>query len=235
LSGPSLIAREDEILRTLEALYPKRDKFALIGGYAVDAYSALPRYSVDCDMVISSTETPGFAAFFKSQGYEDPGTLYSDELRGLEIIRFEKPVGEDTVSVDLMVDGIRCRQTEAVWKEREIRESSQENRVVGVNRSVQSRVASRELLIAMKLHSGRNTDLRDVVMLADSANWSLVAREANRGLQEKVVSQLVIASEKMGEPNFEARLKSSFGLKSSGHGRIEATIRQVNRVLAEIR
>ncbi|MBI4452589.1 hypothetical protein HY637_04110 [Candidatus Woesearchaeota archaeon] len=40
--------REKEIFDTLKKI--KNQKFALIGGYAVNAY-ALPRFSVDCDIV----------------------------------------------------------------------------------------------------------------------------------------------------------------------------------------
>ena len=233
--GKSLIARENEILETLETLYPKREKFTLIGGYAVNAYSVLPRYSVDCDLVVPKDESENLAIFFKESGYQDQGTLHSNELEGLETRRFVKPVGGDNVSVDLMINGIRCRQTGAVWNEREIRESSKDIRVLGVNRSVPSRAASRELLIAMKLHSGRDTDLRDVVMLAESADWSLVASNSNKGLLDKVISQLLGAIKKMVEPNFEDRLKSSFGKKSVERARVAATLTGINQVLKEIR
>ena len=41
--------REKEIFETLKKL--KNQKFVLIGGYSVNAY-AMPRFSVDCDIVI---------------------------------------------------------------------------------------------------------------------------------------------------------------------------------------
>jgi len=44
--------REEEIFKTLKAL--KNLRLVVIGGYAVNAY-ALPRFSVDCDIVIDDT------------------------------------------------------------------------------------------------------------------------------------------------------------------------------------
>jgi len=41
--------REKEIFETLKKI--KKSEFVVIGGYAVNAYT-LPRFSVDCDIVI---------------------------------------------------------------------------------------------------------------------------------------------------------------------------------------
>ena len=41
--------REKEIFETLKNI--KKNKFVIIGGYAVNAYT-LPRFSVDCDILI---------------------------------------------------------------------------------------------------------------------------------------------------------------------------------------
>jgi hypothetical protein len=82
--GAPQTARENEILRTLEAVYPKGNRFTLIGGYAVDAYSPLPRYSVDCDMVIPKTELEALGGVLRELGYADGGAQWRDELSGLE-------------------------------------------------------------------------------------------------------------------------------------------------------
>src|SRR5216684_4068964 len=132
--GPLQTARESEILRTLEAIYPLGNKFTLTGGYAVDAYSPLPRYSVDCDMVIPKTELKALGGVLKELGYTDNGAQWRDELSGLETRKFVKQVGAESVLVELLIDGVRCRQTQAVWKEQEVRESSKDLRVIGVNR-----------------------------------------------------------------------------------------------------
>ena len=43
--------REKEIFETLKKI--KKSKFVVIGGYAVNSYT-LPRFSVDCDIVIKN-------------------------------------------------------------------------------------------------------------------------------------------------------------------------------------
>ena len=45
----NLQLRENEIFETLKSI--KDNDFIVIGGYAVNAYT-LPRFSVDCDIVI---------------------------------------------------------------------------------------------------------------------------------------------------------------------------------------
>ena len=107
--------REKEILRIIEIIYPYRENLVVVGGYAVDAYSPLPRYSVDCDVVIPKKELSNFTNIFSTEGFTD--TLqYQNELEGLETRRFKKTVEGYPVFVDLLVDGVRCRQTEAAWK-----------------------------------------------------------------------------------------------------------------------
>lgn len=46
--------REKEIFETLKKL---DGEFAIIGGYAVNAYT-LPRFSVDCDLVTNDENAP---------------------------------------------------------------------------------------------------------------------------------------------------------------------------------
>jgi len=231
--GTVQTARESEILRTLDAIYPMRNEFALIGGYAVDAFSPLPRYSVDCDVVISKTELARFGRALKDLGYADRNAQWRDELSGLQTREFVKAVGAESVSVDMLIDGVRCRQTEAVWKTQEIHQSSKELRVVGVNRAVPSKVASRELLIAMKLHSGRGADLRDVVMISESADWDVVVDWASRGATDKVVAQLRKARDEIAKPDFEGQLKAGFSSRKSEKRRIDGVSSAINRLLRD--
>ncbi len=212
MTGSSLAAREAEILRLLGVLHRRGGGFTLIGGYAVDAYSALPRYSVDCDIVASTEASERVSSLLNEEGYEK-GEMHRNESEGIESRKFVKRVGEDQVSVDLMVGGVRCRQTEAVWKEDEVRSTSKELRVVGVSGSVLSRVASKELLLALKLHSGRDPDLRDVVMLAAGADWNTVGELSSRGSKARVILQLEADVRILGDDEFEGRLKAYFGLR----------------------
>ena len=174
MSLTTLTKREKEILRILETIYPQRDKFTLIGGYAVDAYSPLPRYSVDCDLVVSKSDFLKFSDIFGQNGFKEKSKIYLNELDGLETWKFKKSANDEIVSIELLLDGVKCRQTEAIWTEKEVRPSASDRKVVGVSDSVASNVVSKELLLAMKLHSGRDADLRDAIMLIDSVDWSVV-------------------------------------------------------------
>lgn len=234
--GERLIGREAEALRLLEALHASGLSHTLVGGYAVNAYSPLPRYSVDLDVVIARQDLARHSALFGSNGFDDRGAIYVGEAEGLETRKFVKLVGEEEVSVELLVDGIRCRQTEAVWKADEIGKTKRELRVVGVSGSVPSKVASREMLISMKLHSGRDPDLRDVVMLAADADWALVGALSDRGVKARRLSQFQRATDVIGGEQFESRLKAAFGTRREQKTRIGVTlskIRELRKVLGQ--
>jgi hypothetical protein len=235
MMGQQLVARETEILRLLGQLRERPEKFTLIGGYAVDAYSPLPRYSVDCDMVVAKEGSSSVLSWLHGEGYKEEKDGYRNELEGVETKKLDKKIGDASVSVDLMVGGLRCRQTEAVWTEQEVRRTAKELRVVGINGSVLSNVASKELLITLKLHSGRDTDLRDVVMLADRVEWYEVERLCSKGVKDKVVSQLEKDIRVMSDEEFEQHLKASFGAKAGGERRINGALSEVRSLLGTIR
>ena len=199
-------AREKEILRILEIILPYREHFAVIGGYAVDAYSPLPRYSVDCDIVIPKKEVSTFTNLFSIEAFTG-GLQYQNELEGLETMRFKKKIDNNPVFIDLLIDGVRCRETEAVWKFDEINNASSQGKIIGVSSFINSRVASKELLFAMKLHSGRDSDLKDAAMLTENLSWQKVITYTVRGSTEKLGKQLSSAVEKMEAKEFESQAK----------------------------
>ncbi|MDG6963519.1 MAG: hypothetical protein JRN27_01220 [Nitrososphaerota archaeon] len=228
--GEKLLAREAEVLKLLKTLGPERP-YTLIGGYAVDAYSALPRYSVDLDIVVAKPQLGQFAPLLEQGGFADNEEPYMNEIEGVETRKFTKPVEDEQVSVDLLVGGVRCRQTEAVWKVGDISETAKVLRVVGVSDSAPARVASRELLIALKLHSGRDPDLRDVVMLSADADWSVVRALGARGSKSKMKKQLEHAVEVLGEPDFEGRLKAYFSSRQNESARVRVAVTEIGRFL----
>jgi predicted nucleotidyltransferase len=234
MSGQSLVAREAEVLKTLQTIRQSGEKFTLVGGYAINAYSTLPRYSVDCDLVVTRSQHKRLSLILDDQGYTDEGAAYLNGIEGLETRKFVKKVGGEKVSVDLLVDGVRCRQTEAVWKEVECAKTSRELRVTGVNGSVLSNVASRDLLISMKLHSGRDTDLRDIVMLARDSDWGKVKELSNRGVHEKLTDQLNKEIAILSDGQFESQLKAAFASKQSEAGRIVKALSEIRKLLNEL-
>ena len=85
--------REKEIFETLKKI--KKRKFVVIGGYAVNVYT-LPRFSVDCDIVIKDRNELGkIEEDLFSLGYEKIKN-YSDEVpyEG-NFERYEKELGQN--------------------------------------------------------------------------------------------------------------------------------------------
>ena len=77
--------REKEIFETLKRI--ERFKFVIIGGYAVNAYT-LPRFSVDCDIVVKDREelkeieeTLVNFGYVKEENNKDKTSYYGDFLR----------------------------------------------------------------------------------------------------------------------------------------------------------
>jgi hypothetical protein len=64
--------------------------------------------------------------------------------------------------------------------------------------------------IAVKLHSGRLTDTRDVVALIDGADLQTVERHIERGNREKLQQVLENVAETAKDPDFEDSFKGVF-------------------------
>ncbi len=206
-----LTARERETIRILRVLNRETGEFVLVGGYAVNAL-AIHRFSVDCDLVTSRETRPSIAGILKREGYaKDPNR--PEEARW-KVESYVKPLGRGSVGVDLYIDGSTCRQTEGAWSYKFIRKNSADAIVAGVTGSASSRVAGRELLTALKLHSGRDQDLADIVLLSERANWKSVAAFAACGSLKKVQSQLSSELARLGRTKFVSDLRSQFGLRA---------------------
>lgn len=106
--------------------------------------------------------------------------------------------------------------------------------MVCVNRTVLSKVASKEMLIALKLHSGRDTNIRDVVMLAEEADWDTVRRFCDRGDKAKLRGQLESAVERLRSSNFGRTVKAAFGSKKSQDSRITNAAVKIEAFLKEL-
>lgn len=162
-----LTARETEIIRMLRVLHSHSDRFVVIEGYAVSAL-AEHRFSVDCDVVISTKELVSFEKLLVHEGYKKAKA--TNLLKGIhraKTAKYVKIIDDRRVAVDLYVNSVLSRDTNGEWSYDQIIENSLETNVVGTVDSTTTRVPKRELLIAMKLHAARDTDLRDIVMLGE--------------------------------------------------------------------
>jgi len=80
----------------------------------------------------------------------------------------------------------------------------------GSEKSVDVRIPEKELLVAVKLHSGRLTDARDVVALADALDVEAVETHLNRGDGEKLRRVLGRVDETIAGETFEDSFKGVF-------------------------
>ncbi len=225
-----LTAREAEVIRVLNALSPHLIKFVVVGGYAVNALAS-HRFSVDCDLVIDEKDLPFFGKTLKGEGYaRRKRTRLFKGIYGARVGEYIKLVGGRRVSVDLFINSMICRQTGGRWSYRLIRKNSFESNVIGLTDASISSVPRRELLMAMKMHSARDADLRDVIMLSEGADWNEVARFMRCGDKAKVIKQLTRAIETIGGTGFASALRAQFGLRSDATSLIRRAAEGLNKV-----
>jgi hypothetical protein len=199
------IDRENEIFGVLQEFKAEGLDFVVVGGYGVSAYQH--RYSVDADIVLRSEDLEWFTQVLEQRGFEkdtDRDLVYSG--RYLAYLKDE----ELPVTIDLLVDELQCRQTDASWSYQYFEGHSVEKEIEGSEESVQVRVPSEELLIAVKLHSGRLTDARDVVALIEDAEMEEVEKHIDRGDRERLRQVLENIEQTISDTDFEDSFKGVF-------------------------
>ncbi len=205
-----LTGREAEIIRVLKLLATHRDRFVVVGGYAVNALTS-HRFSVDCDLVVARNNVEIIKRILREEDYKRRKP--TRRVRPSHAVRreeFIKLVGARSVSVDLFIDRLVCRQTAGKWTYGLLKRNSFESNVVGLTDSARAFVPKRELLIAMKVHAGRGADLRDLVMLGEGADWDLVSEFADTGMKEKMIGQIAYAVRTINTDEFSSALKAEF-------------------------
>jgi len=161
-----ILARERVCFEFLEAIAKSKRKYVLIGGYAVSAFE-FPRLSVDLDIAIPQKELRFFNKLVKENGFglstekSDIDEIYSGKFK-----KFVKKV-ELPVSVDLLINSVKSRQTNVSYPFDYLYENSEVREVTGWHpeSKVKVRVVNREMLIALKMNSMRLTDKRDIIVL----------------------------------------------------------------------
>jgi len=207
-----LTARETEIIRILRVLNEATDGFVVIGGYAVNAHGQ-HRFSADCELATNRDNVPLIDSTLLGEGYE----LRRSEVRppiGVTIREYAKSVGGETASIELLVDTVVNTTTRGIWTYKFIRENSSEAIMVGTTDSTPSKVAQRNLLVAMKLHSGETQDFEDVVMLSERVDWKTVARCAACGSKQQLIDQIDYVIGEIPSAKFASELKSIFSMRS---------------------
>jgi hypothetical protein len=155
--------REEEVFKTLKGL--KELRFVVIGGYAVNAY-ALPRFSVDCDIVIEdNSDLERFDKSLVGLGYKK---TEATKAAG-NFARYEKKLDSSfKVSFDILIGEVFDRQTKVSIPASWIFKNSEVVVLKGktIVEELKARIIKADALFVMKMVSCRSTDIRDIFMLA---------------------------------------------------------------------
>lgn len=224
-----MTSREAEIIRILGVLHSLSNKFVVIGDYGVSALGS-HRFSVDCDLVIDEKEAKSVEKILTMEGYGEKVSNLNRESHKAKTAKYVKLIEGRRVSVDLSINGVKCRDTGGQWSYETLSRNSLESYVVGVTDSTIARVPRKELLMAMKLHPARDTDLRDIVMLSEQPDWKGVADFASTGTKSKLADQLDSGVKRIGSKEFPSSLNAEFGLRSDVSPLIRETLEGLKTV-----
>src|SRR3989344_5933036 len=177
------IERENTIFEILQAFVDADLDFVLVGGYAISAYKH--RFSVDADIVMGAEDKPKFEEILKKKGLVKTVVKDLDHLYAPEFVRYELKT-KLPVSIDLLVGGIGSRTTAASFSFELLKEHAEKKKIIGTEKEVVAQVPKREVLIVLKLHSGRLTDFRDIAALAKNLDLELIKSMIWQGKKDLV-------------------------------------------------
>jgi hypothetical protein len=215
--------RSEALIEVLEDLQESDIGFVLVGGYAVSQFET--RFSTDLDLVIAPEDYDEVVTFLEEHDFERDEELEvppDETIYNREIELFERSEGlVHPVGVDVLVNGLGCRQTKAEWSFEYLREHSTEQTISGGSRSTTARTADGEVLVAAKLHSGRPTDLADVLAAVPEIDFETVATHLHRGDEDALRTQLDEAKEFIKNDGLDHRFKSLFGESAASQDDVE--------------
>jgi hypothetical protein len=219
--------REKGILQLISKL---PNDCVVVGGYAVNAY-APPRESVDLDTVIKAGNA--IAGLLKRGGYSRTYSSGFDKIYGGRIERWEKALPLGPATVDLLIGSLQTRQTGAVWSYDLVHKNSHLALIRCRLGNAKARVPSKELLAAMKMHSARFADARDVGMLCyaglDVGKIKGFLYRGNLKVLNENIRKLVGY---VGDKRYIDGLKSVYGL--GGHFDVDTLSNKSREVLQSL-
>lgn len=225
------LKRETDILKALKTLVETKLDFVVVGGFAVSGLTR-HRFSVDCDVVVARRELEKLERILEREGFtKHVERAGFDEVYGGEFTSYKKEVEELPVTFDLLVGSLVCRATDAAWSFDYIKKHSIQANIAGIETSVTCRVPEKELLIALKIHSARKADIRDVVMLRERADFEKVLKHLRKGREEALRDQIIRVIQALKDPRLVDSLKGVFTLSIDVTKQIESTRKEMENIL----
>lgn len=201
------IRRENQIFEILQEFADAGLEFVVVGEYAVSAYKH--RFSVDADIVVKRDEVEKFAQILAKSKFVKTIFKQLENEYSSQFVRYEKK-DELPVSFDILVDGLGVRQTNAAFGYDLLRSCSGKKKIKGIEKEVTLLVPRRELLVAMKLHSGRATDLRDAGALCKGLDLALIQKVIRRGDTAPVKESIAKLTSLLNDTDFINSFKGIF-------------------------
>ncbi|MEK6812647.1 MAG: hypothetical protein AABX86_00865, partial [Nanoarchaeota archaeon] len=130
------------------------------------------RFSVDADIVVQSHDLEKFESILKKEKFKKVRDKNLDNVYSSRFMRYEK----DLASVDLMIDAVASRNTNASFSYQLLLRNAFKRKIQGIEKEISALVPSKELIIVLKLHSGRLTDFRDIAALAKDTNTNIIKK-----------------------------------------------------------
>ncbi len=222
-----LLDREKEVLKLIELFKETNLKFIVIGGYAISTYKK--RFSVDLDVVIKEDDLIKFEELLLKEGFtisyeKEIALLYGENFK-----RFRKKMNNLPVDVDLLINGLVSRTTDATWSFENINKNSQKRKLD----NLEFLTPSRELLVSMKMHSGRLSDVRDIIALMPCSIDKL-KEFLLRGNLSNLKASIKKQSLFIEKPQFDDSFKGIFGIQAYNPKEIESAKKLFADILKEI-
>lgn len=226
----SLTERQSELVDTHRAIQGEELPYVLVGGWAVTAFQT--RFTTDVDMVIPEASLGDYDSLLNDLGYtkqfdSDVANVYEGRIVG-----YEKLVGENAVEFDALVGALRCRQTDAEWSYRYLEEHSVIESL-NVAEDLTARIPEPALLFALKLHSGRVADARDLVVVGSQIEFDQIGQHLHRGKSEALEEQIKRVLERLEEGGFEDSFKGVFEQEKLPEGEVDALTEYLRTQLDE--
>ncbi len=199
-----LIKKENFIFDILQKFIDAKLDFIVVGGYAVSAFKH--RFSVDADIVIQSKDLDKFEMIVKKENFEKTSEKELENIYSSKFLRYEK----ETACVDFMIDAVSARATGASFSYKLLLDNSVKKKIIGIEKEIFARVPVREAMIAMKIHSGRLTDFRDIAALAKDTDLEKIKKLLFIGDLDSLNANLKKIAKVVKDKNFVDSFKGVF-------------------------